>query len=558
MITDFPMWMRILEGKIKKQVTSFFTIVEKIIKNDNNSTEQIVESLFDLYLETESLKEYELQKEQYGYHVKCDNSVINTLSSNSDMILLRIHKIVKSMAKCDIVSVKGIVNYINQFDYIKKSHFESLSDQEISILYQKYLTDIIGSKILVDNYEINLLDGLKTVEGLIQLNRKLCDLENQSFSSLKKVMDFKLSKAPYFCNDKNASILDMSAKENNISTESIEILQSAVRDNIKTSLLARNYLFDKIDGNLLKNLRIRNAPLVIKNSTNSNSLFFSYEDGIKIIKEAFSVVSDEMSDFVSFMVENNLIEHTVNTLKSLGANATSYQNSAKISVVFMQYKCDLPSVITLAHELGHAYHHSKLMASPNYERDYPLVLAESASMFAENLVINHLSKKYSNSIEIDVIRHERIIKAFDLMIMVPSRFDFEKDIYSLREKGLLTKESIYLASKENKKDWYGRSNGIENANEWLLVRHYFMPNNSFYNYPYYFGFIFNAALLKHSSDAGFMDKFNDLLIKSGNRNVSVRDLLLNTFSFDIESADFWNESISTINDILINDINSFK
>ena len=377
---------------------------------------------------------------------------------------------------------------------------------------------------------------------------KLDELGDKAFETLEKVVDFKEVISKKVCQKEDATILEMSAIENKTTPKAINALQSAISDSLEKTKLAKNYLFEKVEGNVLKNLRIRNAKVDL----NTSEFKFSYEEALKIIKQSFKAVSEEMSVFVEFMDENNLIEHKDMKGKGSGANAANFQAVAGFSVVFLNYNEDLKSVLTLAHELGHAYHHKKLKEVYESERYYPLIFAETASMFAEDLVLSFLMKEYRNSKELKMIRHERIVKTFDLMIMVPSRFDLESSIYNLKSNGNLSKETLNKSAKEIEKKWYGESDGKENENSWMLTRHFMMPHNSFYNYPYYFGYLLNAFLINEMKNPDFALNFNMFLKNTGAKDA--RKALLDSFGYDMESKDFWLTAIKKITDNLDEDL----
>ena len=82
---------------------------------------------------------------------------------------------------------------------------------------------------------------------------------------------------------------------------------------------------------------------------------------------------------------------------------------------------------TLAHELGHAYHHYVLDGTEALLRDYPMTLAETASIFSENIVYGGLLSELS--------AHERlpVLEAFlqdscQVIVDILSRFIFEKSV----------------------------------------------------------------------------------------------------------------------------------
>ncbi len=80
------------------------------------------------------------------------------------------------------------------------------------------------------------------------------------------------------------------------------------------------------------------------------------------------------------MIDAALSEH-----RRSGAYSTEYADPPEPRV-FLTFEGTLDNVITLAHELGHAWHSWLLRELPLEQRDYPKTLAETASLFAEALV----------------------------------------------------------------------------------------------------------------------------------------------------------------------------
>ena len=64
------------------------------------------------------------------------------------------------------------------------------------------------------------------------------------------------------------------------------------------------------------------------------------------------------------------------------------------------------TVSTIAHELGHAYHNHILKDAPEIYRDYPMTLAETASIFCETLVLEGALEKAGTSEMLELIEHE--------------------------------------------------------------------------------------------------------------------------------------------------------
>ena len=119
---------------------------------------------------------------------------------------------------------------------------------------------------------------------------------------------------------------------------------------------------------------------------------YSFNEAIEIIKDAFAGVSQEMADFFGLMVENGWIDAAPQETKRLGAYCTKFADS-RTPLVFMTWGNSMSDVLTLAHELGHAFHNWVMRDMPLCKTKYPMTLAETASIFAENVVRDALMAK---------------------------------------------------------------------------------------------------------------------------------------------------------------------
>lgn len=534
-----PKWMQVLESKLKDNLINTFGLRINEILNSESNTILVLLALYSLKKELNELHTYESKKSHYCYSLKSSSVTLNILNCNIKKINKEIQKII--ILNPIISDEEDLIIFNTHFANTYLSNYdeqELIDDYQANVskpLYQDYLNKVAQAKVSTDRGDISFSEAINSDHQSTKTH--IDGLETIAFDYLDRLVEFKHSKSKLLHpNSENAALLT-SASDNNISLKTIESLQSAIKDSIPKSQAAKDYLFNKTDGTYLKNMRIRNAEY----THNDSGLTITYNDGLAFIKKAFSSISKDMVDFVTFMDDNGYIEHAYNPDKG-GACAINYQTVANFSIVLINYTDDVKSVITLAHELGHAYHHKMLSEISDIEGDYPLVFAETASMFAENVIIKLLMKEYKNSNVLSIIRHERVVKAFDLMIMVPSRFDLEYQIFDLKNKDELNLESLRTASLNNTLLWYGESDGIETANDWLTVRHYFMPDHYFYNYPYYFGYLLNAFLIEETNSDEFSSKFETFLKLTGSKDA--RAALLDSFGFDMESKDFWLKAIS--------------
>ena len=80
-----------------------------------------------------------------------------------------------------------------------------------------------------------------------------------------------------------------------------------------------------------------------------------YTEALELIASAYRSVDPAMGEFVEMMAERQWIEGTVGPRKRPGAYCTGFPKS-RTPRVYMTYTGGASDVITLAHELGHAFH----------------------------------------------------------------------------------------------------------------------------------------------------------------------------------------------------------
>ncbi|MBQ7569229.1 hypothetical protein IJT17_10580, partial [bacterium] len=112
---------------------------------------------------------------------------------------------------------------------------------------------------------------------------------------------------------------------------------------------------------------------------------YSWEKGCETVLAAFRSFSPEFADFASMALADSWIDSQERTGKAPGGFCTS-SPLIEESRIFMTYRGNYGDVSTLAHEIGHAWHEWLLNGARQFERVYPMTLAETASTFAERVL----------------------------------------------------------------------------------------------------------------------------------------------------------------------------
>ena len=113
---------------------------------------------------------------------------------------------------------------------------------------------------------------------------------------------------------------------------------------------------------------------------------WKYSEAADFIVEQFTGFSPELGNFARNAFERNWIDARPRQNKVGGAYCTGFHSSG-VSRILCNYSGSFSSLSTMAHELGHAYHNHILKDAPEIYRDFPMTLAETASIFCETIVL---------------------------------------------------------------------------------------------------------------------------------------------------------------------------
>ncbi|MDF2152324.1 M3 family oligoendopeptidase [Vibrio sp. CAU 1672] len=272
---------------------------------------------------------------------------------------------------------------------------------------------------------------------------------------------------------------------------------------------------------------------------------YEFDEAIELICEAFETVNPEMSEFVRMMVKNGWIDAAPNANKRLGAYCTKLP-ATRTPLVFMTWSGSRSDLMTLAHELGHAFHNWVLKDMPLCQTKYPMTLAETASIFAENIVRDHLISQADKVDEQLEMLWEELSSALALMINIPVRYEFEKAFYQQRQHGELTAQDFCELMSQTWQEWYGDVMSEADPYFWASKLHFSIAEVSFYNYPYLFGFLFSKGIyaLREAKGEHFYTDYVNLLRDTG--SMMAEEVVAKHLAMDLTQADFWQQSVELV------------
>jgi len=226
---------------------------------------------------------------------------------------------------------------------------------------------------------------------------------------------------------------------------------------------------------------------------------------------------------------------------------------SKESRIFMTYNESLGDVLTLAHESGHAYHGLMMRDVRPYARGYPMTLAETASTFAEQVLMNGLledptvpDREKASMLDVE-IGHGAIY-----LLDIPVRYEFEKAFYEERAGGPLTVSRLKELMVESQRRVLGEilEPGGEDPYFWASKLHFYITGVTFYNFPYTFGYLLSRGLyaMFKREGARFLSRYEEFLRLAGSD--TAENVVRRTVGQDLEKPDFWAAAIQSLKEPL--------
>lgn len=284
-----------------------------------------------------------------------------------------------------------------------------------------------------------------------------------------------------------------------------------------------------------------------------NSQKISFPEAMELIIYAFAKFNPDMGEFAKHMVTKRWIDSTPSENRNSGGYCTSF---AKVREprIFLTYDGSMKNIMTLAHELGHAYHNWVMKDLKYGQTFYPSTLAETASIFAETLVRDTILENSKTNEEKKAILWQEVQEAATMLINIPARFDFECRLSELRKTKSATVPELKDLNKKSWQHWYGDTLTEYNEMFWASKLHFSISHMGFYNYPYLFGYLFSLGIYAKKDEFGtaFKNLYINILRDTG--AMMAEELIQKHFNEDISKKDFWLKSLR----IVEKSVNDFK
>ncbi|MDH3393760.1 MAG: M3 family metallopeptidase, partial [Desulfobulbaceae bacterium] len=218
--------------------------------------------------------------------------------------------------------------------------------------------------------------------------------------------------------------------------------------------------------------------------------------------------------------------------------------------VMVNYTGNVRDVSTVAHELGHGVHQFLASALGYYNSHTTLVLAETASVFAELLLFNYQLEQISDADEKKAFICQKLESIFATVFRQVSMNRFEDMAHNgRREQGELSDKQLSAFWMETQKKMFGDTVTMtEDYSIWWSYIPHFLSTPG-YVYSYAFGELLVLSLygLYKQEGESFVPKYINLL-GSGGANTPYE--LVKPFGVDLNDPQFWQAGLNIIDDML--------
>ncbi len=334
------------------------------------------------------------------------------------------------------------------------------------------------------------------------------------------------------------STLDRAVRQSEMSRETLNAMIEAMKGALPDF---RRYMKAKARLLGLEKLSWYDVIAPVKGSGKS----WSWEECRQFIIKHFGALSPEYSDFAKNCFANFWIDAPPRPGKVGGAYCISFPLQEE-SRILCNFTGSFTDVSTVAHELGHAWHHEVLKKAPSLHRRYPMTLAETASIFSETLVFQACYAQAEEKEKLSLLEGN-IADSNQVITDILSRFLFEKALMEGRKRGEIPPEELNNMMLQAQEETYGE--GLDPIERhpwmWAVKGHYYSQDLAFYNFPYAFGLLFALGLysLYQTMGKDFEPLYRRVLLKTG--RASAEDCAREA-GLDIRDGAFWNRSLDTI------------
>jgi pepF/M3 family oligoendopeptidase len=271
---------------------------------------------------------------------------------------------------------------------------------------------------------------------------------------------------------------------------------------------------------------------------------YTAEDAKRILVELFSTFDQELADMVARAFDESWIDFYPRDGKTGGAFCAGVECIGQ-SRILTNFDGTFGSIVTLAHELGHAFHNQCIRTHRPLNRDYSMPVAETASTFNECVVMAAAIRQAKSHGEELALIESQLQDVTQIICDIYSRYLFESMVLENREQQFMDADTLCGMMLKAQEQSYGDGldPGFRHPYMWICKSHYY--GSTFYNFPYAFGGLFARGLYAQyqREGAAFVPKYKKLLRTT---TVATAEDVAQVAGIDLTDKEFWRSALQTV------------
>lgn len=288
----------------------------------------------------------------------------------------------------------------------------------------------------------------------------------------------------------------------------------------------------------------RNAPLPF-----DADKLFAWTEAKELVLSSYKNFSPRLAEVGGEFFSKAWIDAPTKPGKSPGAFAHPTVPSAH-PYLLLNYQGKSRDVMTLAHELGHGVHQLLSARQGHLMADTPLTLAETASVFGEQLTFREMLKRETNPKRRKALLASKVEDMLNTVVRQIAFCSFETRLHDARKHGELTAEQISDIWMQVQGESLGPAIKLHGNYRyfWTYIPHFI--HTPFYVYAYAFGdCLVNSLYAAYEKEkakgkgAEFEQKYLTMLEAGGTLR---HKELLAPFGLDATKPDFWQQGLNII------------
>jgi oligoendopeptidase F len=325
---------------------------------------------------------------------------------------------------------------------------------------------------------------------------------------------------------------------NEASDESVAALVEAVRNRYE---VPRRWY--RLKARLLGVERLKDYDRMAAVSADEETV--DWEDARELVLSSYDDFSSELGDAARSFFTGNFIDAPVRPGKRGGAFC-AYAVPSEHPYVLLNYTARRRDVLTLAHELGHGVHASLARPRGILEQHTPLTLAETASVFGEELVFRRLLGQAATPDSKLALLAESIEGSIATVFRQTAMNRFEELAHTARrEEGELSVQRIGDLWEQSQDELLGDAVEITDGYRswWSYVPHFIGTPG--YVYAYAYGQLLALSVYQRYLEEGpsFVPSYLELLAAGGSKSPEDLGAMV---GIDLADPGFWDKGLDLV------------